>query len=56
MRSKWMNNETYSSTKSLNYNKFKETLVFIFSAVFRTFAKRKMHTLIPRIKVVKIDK
>jgi hypothetical protein len=56
MLSKWMNDETYSSTRSLNYNQFKETLIFIFSAVFRTFAKRKIYTLIPRIKVVKNDK
>ena len=38
--SKCINNETYSSTQSLNYNQFKETLIFIFSAVFRTIAKR----------------
>ena len=54
--SKYINYETYSSTKSLNFNQFKETLMFIFGAVFRTFAKKKIYTLIPRIKVVKIPK
>lgn len=53
---KWMNDEVFSSIKFLNYNQFKETLVFIFSAIFRTFAKRKIYTLMPRIKVIKIDK
>ncbi len=54
--SKWINDETYSKTNFLNYSKFNETLIFIFSAIFRTFRKMKLYSLMPRIKVIKIEK